>query len=66
VRAVSGGTTSAAVRSVKLVRAGVLDAPLVERPDPDWDADAVLRAGVPVFAAVGAFRGRTCQHLEVR
>jgi UDP-N-acetyl-D-glucosamine dehydrogenase len=32
---------------------------------PDWPADDVLAAGVPVFDAVGAFRRHECEHLEV-
>jgi UDP-N-acetyl-D-glucosamine dehydrogenase len=34
-------------------------------PHPDWPADEILAAGVPVFDAVGAFRGREREHLEV-
>jgi UDP-N-acetyl-D-glucosamine dehydrogenase len=41
------------------------DVVVVLVPHPDWDPDAVLGAGVPVFDAVGAFRGRSDQHLEV-
>ena len=32
---------------------------------PDWEVDGLLATGVPVFDAVGAFRGRECAHLEV-
>jgi UDP-N-acetyl-D-glucosamine dehydrogenase len=32
---------------------------------PDWPVDAVLDAQVPVFDAVGAFRGSSRPHLEV-
>ncbi|MCW2715752.1 MAG: UDP-N-acetyl-D-glucosamine dehydrogenase [Frankiales bacterium] len=41
------------------------DAVIVLVAHPDWPVDAVLGAGVPVFDAVGAFRGRRQPGLEV-
>ena len=34
-------------------------------PHREWPVEAVLEAGVPVFDAVGAFRGHRHEHLEV-